>query len=355
MAEEENPLGIQGIDHLEFCSSGPKSPTSKLFESLGFAPTMTGEDGKKTVYTQGQVRFVFNTDKDEKSQAGKYFQNHGEGVCKMAFRVDNCEQALSTALKRGAELRADIKIIDTPRGPHKTAAVQGFGDVYNLFIERPSEVFHPHFTQDNSNPGQPLAQRMARIDHLTNNVPFGEMEHWVDFYKRIFGFQETRYFDIKGKNTGLHSKVVQLSNNSVIIPINEPDAENTKSQIQEYLDIHKGPGVQHIALTTPDIVKTISELKERGLRFLDIPDTYYELLPERGFKITENIEELKKNKILADGDEEGYLLQIFSDTYVGPLFFEIIQRKNHWGFGEGNFQALFDSMELDQKRRGYID
>ena len=154
--------------------------------------------------------------------------------------------------------------------------------------------------------------------------------------------------------TGLFSKVVQSHDNNIIIPINEPEVENGKSQIQEFLDRHKGPGVQHIALMTPNILSTIEDLKNRGVKFLDVPDTYYEDIAHRPFTVEENIDDLKRLRLLCDGDEKGYILQVLSDTYIGPLFFEYIQRKNHWGFGEGNFKALFDSIERDQVKRGYI-
>jgi 4-hydroxyphenylpyruvate dioxygenase len=180
------------------------------------------------------------------------------------------------------------------------------------------------------------------------------MDHWVEFYKRTYGFVETRYFDIKGTKTGLISKVVQLADNSIIIPINEPESEAGKSQIQEFLDIHKGPGVQHIALMTPDIISTVGELKQRDVKFLNVPSSYYEAIPNRPFTITEDLKILEEVNLLVDGDKDGYLLQIFSDTYIGPLFFEYIQRKNHWGFGNGNFQALFDAIERDQMKRGYL-
>jgi 4-hydroxyphenylpyruvate dioxygenase len=225
----------------------------------------------------------------------------------------------------------------------------------NEFVERPTTEFRPGFkTIAHDAFAQPLKTRVSRIDHLTNNVPKGQMDHWVDFYKRTYGFVETRYFDIKGTKTGLNSKVVQLADNSIIIPINEPEREGGKSQIQEFLDVHKGPGVQHIALMTPDIISTVGELRERDVKFLNVPSTYYEDIPKRPFKVTEDLKILEKINLLADGDAEGYLLQIFSDTYIGPLFFEYIQRKNHWGFGNGNFQALFDAIERDQIKRGYL-
>lgn len=349
----QNPAGLKNIDHLEFTVDSFQSPTVKLFSTLGFSKT--GENADSKLYTQGQVRFLVKASTDENNLARKYFKNHGEGVSKISFRVDSVEKALDVTLKNGAKLVTDIKIEETAAGITKSASIQGFGDVVNEFVERPDSEFRPGMKKVESDPdARPLRMKVSRIDHLTNNVPKGQMEHWVEFYKRTYGFVETRYFDIKGSKTGLNSKVVQLADNSIIIPINEPEVENGKSQIQEFLDLHKGPGVQHIALMTPDIISTVGELRERAVKFLNVPDTYYEDIPKRPFTITENIEDLRRLNLLADGDKEGYLLQIFSDTYIGPLFFEYIQRKHHWGFGNGNFQALFDAIERDQMKRGYL-
>ncbi|MFP5386997.1 MAG: 4-hydroxyphenylpyruvate dioxygenase [Bacteriovoracia bacterium] len=349
----QNPAGLKGIDHLEFTVDNLESPTVKLFSTMGF--TQTARNGDSRLYTQGQVRFLVKASQDENNLARKYFKNHGEGVSKIAFQVENVEKALDITLKNGAKLIHDFKIEETEHGITKTASIQGFGDVVNEFVERPTNEFRPGFKNMDTDPSaRPLATRVSRIDHLTNNVPKGQMDHWVEFYKRTYGFLETRYFDIKGAKTGLNSKVVQLADNSIIIPINEPEKEGGKSQIQEFLDIHKGPGVQHIALMTPDIISTVGELRERDVRFLKVPKTYYEAIPMRPFKVTEDLDVLGKLNLLVDGDEKGYLLQIFSDTYIGPLFFEYIQRKSHWGFGEGNFQALFDAIERDQMERGYI-
>lgn len=346
-----NPAGLKNIDHLEFTVDSMNSPTIKLFSTMGFVQTAKSEDS--ILYTQGQVRFLVKASKNDLARS--YFENHGEGVSKMSFQVENVERALDMTLKNGAKLIQDLKIQETEHGITKTASIQGFGDVVNEFVERPSNEFRPGFKTIESDPtALPLKTRVSRIDHLTNNVPKGQMDHWVEFYKRTYGFIETRYFDIKGSKTGLNSKVVQLADNSIIIPINEPEKEGGKSQIQEFLDVHKGPGVQHIALMTPDIISTVGELRERNVRFLNVPNTYYEDVPKRPFKVTEDLKVLEKLNILVDGDPEGYLLQIFSDTYIGPLFFEYIQRKNHWGFGNGNFQALFDAIERDQMKRGYI-
>jgi 4-hydroxyphenylpyruvate dioxygenase len=349
----QNPAGLKQIDHLEFTVNDLNSPTVKLFNTMGFLQTAESDDSR--LYTQGQVRFIVKAATDENNLARKYFKAHGEGVSKISFSVENVEKALDITLKNGAKLISDLKIVETQNGVTKTASIQGFGDVVNEFVERPTNEFRPGFKNLTTDSGaKPLTTRVSRIDHLTNNVPKGQMDHWVDFYKRTYGFIETRYFDIKGTKTGLNSKVVQLADNSIIIPINEPEKEGGKSQIQEFLDVHKGPGVQHIALMTPDIISTVSELRERDVKFLKIPGTYYEGIPNRPFKVTEDLKVLEKLHLLVDGDPEGYLLQIFSDTYIGPLFFEYIQRKNHWGFGNGNFQALFDAIERDQLARGYL-
>lgn len=353
MTVNQNPAGLKNIDHLEFTVESFASPTVKLFSLMGFAKTAENEDSR--LYTQGQVRFLVKASQDEKALSRQYLKDHGEGVSKISFQVEDVKRALDITLKNGAKLIHDFKEVESEAGVTRTASIQGFGDVVNEFVERPSAAFRPGFRALEKDPeAMPLGTRVSRIDHLTNNVPKGQMDHWVDFYKRTYGFVETRYFDIKGSKTGLNSKVVQLADNSIIIPINEPEKEGGKSQIQEFLDVHKGPGVQHIALMTPDIISTVGELRKRKLEFLDVPSTYYEDIPKRNFKVTEDILVLEELKLLADGDPDGYLLQIFSQTCIGPLFFEYIQRKNHWGFGNGNFQALFDAIERDQEKRGYL-
>lgn len=348
-----NPVGLKGVDYLEFTTDSIDRNIAKLFHTMGFAATEVGDHNK--LFSQGQVRFLLTANPDANAHSNKYFKNHGEGVSKIAFKVDDAEKSLEAALSRGAELAEDLKVVETEEGVIKTASIKGFGDVLNEFISRPSTTNLRGMNTIHDEKANPLSTRVSRIDHFTNNVPKGEMNHWADFYERVYGFKETRYFDIKGAKTGLNSKVMQLEDNSVIIPINEPEIENGKSQIQEFLDLHKGAGVQHIALMTPDIISTVSELRQRDIKFLDVPDTYYEAIPSRGFNVTEDLGILNNNKILVDGDSDGYLLQIFSDTYIGPLFYEFIQRKNHWGFGEGNFQALFDAIERDQIKRGYLE
>jgi 4-hydroxyphenylpyruvate dioxygenase len=347
----ENPLGILSIDHLEFTCDQLSSPSRALFHKLGFECHYQAPE--QELFVQGQVRFLLNASQTGHSR--QYFQKHGEGVSTMSFLVENTEHAYATALKRGATSVRPPEKKEDEHGVYVTAAIQGFGDVVNEFVERPSSFFRPGFTKLEKDPeSQPLAARVARIDHLTNNVPKGEMRKWVDFYKQVYGFVVTRYFDIKGQKTGLESEVVQLPNGAVIIPINEPSQENSKSQIQEFLDRHQGAGVQHIALTCSDIVSTVMDLRERGIKFLTIPKTYYEAIPGRGFDVKEDLGALERAQLLVDGDSEGYLVQNFTETYIGPLFFEFIQRRKHNGFGEGNFQALFDAIEKDQMQRGYL-
>ena len=354
MKEPANPLGIKAIDHLEFTSSGLEhSSVGRDFSTLGFVRTK--KNAVSELYTQGQIRFLLTANPDRASHPARYLEDHGEGVCVLSFLVEDVEAAYQEALKRGAEGASPPK----REGDFVTARIRGAGDLVNEFVQRPTGSFRPGFEDFGRDArANPLAVRASRIDHLTHNAPYGEMDKWAEFYCRVFGFKETRYFDIKGEKTGLNSKVVQLENNAVIIPINQPKEEGSKDQIQEFLDIHRGLGVQHIALMTPDIVSTVGELRTRDVRFLEVPRTYYEDIPSReetvGLRVQEDLSILEREQLLVDGDREGYLLQIFTKNYVGPLFYEFIQRKNHWGFGEGNFHALFSAIERDQVERGYL-
>ncbi len=314
---KKNTLGLIAIDHLEFTCNDIAGKIGTDFSNLGFTRTEKNEASQSELYVQGQIRFVLTSNPDAGQFSRKYFNAHGDGVSKMSFLVEDAEHAYNEALTRGAESIQELRVIDTDHGIYKIAMIQGFGDVLNEFVERPKDApFRPGFVNfGEDSRAKKLNIRCSRIDHLTNNVPFGEMEKWVEFYERVYGFK----------------------------------------QIQEFLDRHKGPGVQHIALMTPDALDTVQELRDRGFKFLEVPHTYYEAIPKRGLNVTEDLAELEKRQLLVDGDKDGYLLQIFSDTYVGPLFYEFIQRKNHWGFGEGNFQALFDAIERDQMKRGYLE
>ena len=351
----QNPLGLLAIDHLEFTCDSLRSPTRRLFMTLGFSKTFENRPKNIELFSQGQIRFLLNANREENALSRIYFNSHGEGVSKISFLVENAEHAYDEVRKRGGKILSELEVENSSYGTYKIFSIAGVGDIVNEFIQRPMEHFRPDFVKvDFDKDANPLATRLARIDHLTNNVPRGQMEQWVEFYQRIYGFKVTRYFDIRGKKTGLESKVVQLEDGSIIIPINEPGEKDSKSQIQEFIDLHKGAGVQHIALSTPHIIDTVATLQERGIQFLSIPSTYYEDIPNRGFSVEEDMDVLQERQLLVDGDEKGYLIQNFTNTYIGPLFFEIIQRKNHFGFGEGNFQALFDAIERDQMERGHL-
>lgn len=341
-----NPLGILAIDHLEFCTDDLNLEISELFYNLGFEKTHRSNNGQAELYTQGQIRFLLSL------EAKEYLAKHGKGVSKISFIVEDAKAAYQHV--KSKEVNPVVPL--TIDGQFLSFAIQGFGDVINEFIERPMAEFRPHFKKLlASDPKyKPLAVRFSRIDHLTNNVPFGEIDRWVKFYGDIFGMKVTRYFDIRGMKSALKSEVVQLENKQVIIPINAPVEQNSHSQIQEFLDLHSGAGVQHIALMSSDVKQSVLELQQRGIQFLAIPDTYYQNIPQRKLNHKEDLVQLAKRQLLIDGDESGYLLQNFTNTYIGPLFFETIERVKHWGFGEGNFQALFDSIEQDQIKRGYI-
>lgn len=351
-----NPLGVERIDHFQI--TGDLERLQELFRRLGFARMASGTvPGGRVVHLRQQRVDLLIFEGDGQHPAGRYFQAHGEGVCALNFRVADLDQALAEAKARGAQVRLEAHTHALGQGVLRYAAIQGVGDVWNHLVERQGvvEPFWPGLQPD------PLPARcdpgLVRVDHLTNNVGPGEMDDLVAFYERVYGFGVTREFHIRGAlGTGLDSKVVQSANNQVIIPINQPTDE--KSQIQEYVNRHKGQGVQHIALSTNDIAATLRTLRDQGFRFLDIPDTYYDLLPERirtgGYTVAEDLALMRDLRIQIDGDASGYLLQLFTEDQIGPLFFEIIQRRGNMGFGEGNFQALYDSIELDQRRRGVL-
>jgi 4-hydroxyphenylpyruvate dioxygenase len=351
-----NPMGLQRVDHFQL--TGSIERLESLYRRLGFARVASGTHAwGRVIHLHQQRMDILIFEADTTHPAGRYCQAHGEGTCALNFEVDDLDLALAQARSHGATVMLEPETHSLGAGSLRFAAIQGVGDVWNFLVERKGELttFWPGLSADPlpalCDPG------LVRVDHLTNNVGPGEMEALVDFYERVYGFVVTREFHIRGAlGTGLDSKVVQSSNNKVIIPINQPTDE--KSQVQEYVTRHKGQGVQHIAMSTNDIFGTLRTLQAQGFRFLRVPDTYYELLPGRiaasGYTVRENLAEAKELGIQIDGDASGYLLQIFTEDQIGPLFFEIIQRRGNMGFGEGNFQALYDSIELDQKQRGVL-
>ena len=342
-------IPLNGLDFIEYASPDP-AKLQNLFEKMGFVQIGKHSDKDVILYKQGDCQFVINKQKDSFASAFMK-ERKGPCVCSMGFRVNiPAQKALEIVCDLGA------KPVEKDPLSHSFPAIYGVGDSLIYFVEDYHEGDN-HWTKKFSfHDKAPSSPRLLLIDHLTHNVPVGKMDHWCEFYSTLFGFTERRYFDIKGLKTGLISKVMKSPCDSISIPINEPsnDEGGKKSQIQEYLDEYRGAGIQHIALSTKDIVSTIENLRQKEIEFLDIPSSYYEVLKTRLPIIKEDIKDLENNQILADGDNIVYLLQIFTKNVMGPIFFEVIERHGHDGFGEGNFQALFDAMERDQIKRGYI-
>jgi len=366
MEQTDSKCLVKKIDHMEIATSDI-AKLEKLFEGFGFWTTQIRDnaEGLSKLMEQGHTKLLL-TEGKAGSFAQSYSANHGDGVCRLAFTVADTVDAYKTAIERGAEGIEDPKVekakFEGADIELSTASIKSFGDVRATFMKREAgdvdaglntRPFAPGFTiTDAASKGNSNSAGLLSVDHLTNNVEMGMMDHWSEFYSRVYGFVETRYFDIRAQKTGLHSKVMQTPSGSVKIPINEATEE--KSQIQEFIVEHKGAGVQHIAMTTKDIIKSVRDLRERGFKFLEVPDTYYEEVKKRIPQIEEDINELQELKILVDGDESGYLDQISTENQIGPLFFELIQRKGNQGFGEGNFKALFEAIERDQERRGVL-
>jgi 4-hydroxyphenylpyruvate dioxygenase len=341
-----NELGLDGLEFIEFAAPD-STRLENLFAQLGMVKIGQHKRRNVTLYRQGRINFVIN--KEPNTFAAEFSSTHGPSICATGFRVLNAEKAHDLTVSRGA--KSITKTGD--QASHSFPAIFGIGNSAVYFVDRYSQEMH--FDEDFDYLTQtthPEGWGLEIIDHLTNNVPKGEMQKWCDFYRDIFDFEEVRYFDIQGKQTGLYSKVMRSPCEKITIPINEPTGQ--KSQIQEYLDEYHGPGIQHVALSTQNIVRSVSELRKQGIQFLDTPDTYYDEVASRVPNVQQDMGALKAARILCDGDEGGYLLQIFTQNLVGPIFLEIIERHNHAGFGEGNFQALFDAIERDQKRRGYL-
>jgi 4-hydroxyphenylpyruvate dioxygenase len=351
-----NPMGLTRIDHFQL--TGSIARLEPLYRRLGFARIASGQHAWGRVIHLRQERMdILIFEADATHPAGRYFDAHGEGVCALNFAVEDLDAALAQARVQQAKVMLEAQTHAFGEGTVRYVAIQGVGDVWNFLVERKGEpgAFWPGLSAD---PAPAFCEPgLVRVDHLTNNVGPAEMDALVAFYERVYGFGVTREFHIRGAlGTGLDSKVVQSANNQVIIPINQPTDE--KSQVQEFVNRHKGQGVQHIAMSTNDIFHTLRTLQAQGFKFLRVPATYYELLPGRatrdGYAVREDLATVQELGVQIDGDASGYLLQIFTEDQIGPLFFEIIQRRGNRGFGEGNFQALYDSIELDQKKRGVL-
>lgn len=348
MVSEKNPVGILGFEFCEFASPSPEN-LNKLFKDLGFSKTKTQKEQSIDYYNQGDIHFLVN--KDPNSFAASFMKLHGPCVAATGWRVENAEKAFEIAVKRGAKPASKS---DYSRNGKKVPAIMGVGDSVIYFIDdhkNPARYEQMGFVSAQS-PEMVPSKGFALMDHLTNNVYQGELKPLSDFYKNVFGFEEVRYFDIRGQKTGLLSYALRSPCGSFCIPINE--GTESKSQINEYLQEYKGPGIQHIALLTPNMLKTMDLMKDAAIETLDIDADYYDEVFKRIPNVTEDHEQIKHYNLLVDGDDKGYLIQIFSKNVIGPIFFEFIQRKNNLGFGEGNFGALFRAIERDQERRGVL-
>lgn len=350
----ENPMGLDGFEFVEFASL-QRGVLEPAFEMMGFSLVASHKTKDVDLWRQGTINFIINYEPG--SPAFYYAEEHGPSACGMAFRVKDAASAYQRALDLGAQP------IDIPCGPMelKMPAIRGIGGAILYLIDRyedGSAIYDIDFVYRDDVERYPQGCGFNVIDHLTHNVYRGRMEYWAGFYERLFNFREIRFFDITGEYTGLKSRAMSAPDGKIRIPLNEEGRAGGAGQIEEFLMKYNGEGIQHIAFSCDDLLACWDRLKERGIPFMTAPpETYYDMLEQRLPGHGEPVDELKARGILLDGNTEGeprLLLQIFSETLVGPIFFEFIQRKEDEGFGEGNFQALFESMERDQIRRGAL-
>ena len=355
----ENPMGTEGFEFIEYAAPDPAAMAG-VFERMGFRAIARHRHKEVTLYRQGEINFILNADPE--SFAQRFARLHGPSVCAIAFRVQDAASAYRRATSLGAWGFAN----HAGPGELNIPAIKGVGDSLIYFVDRwrgkngagPGDIGNIGFYDVDFEPLEgatldPAGHGLRYIDHLTHNVHRGRMKEWVEFYQRIFNFREIRYFDIEGQMTGVKSRALTSPCGRLRIPINEEGNEKP-GQISEYLDTYHGEGIQHIAMGARDLVATVDALRASGVKLLDTPDTYYELIEKRIPGHGENVAALRERRILIDGRPGELLLQIFSENQLGPIFFEFIQRKGDQGFGEGNFKALFESIELDQMRRGML-
>jgi 4-hydroxyphenylpyruvate dioxygenase len=351
----ENPLGTDGFEFVEFTSPDPDA-LATYFRQLGFTAVSQHRSKNVIRFKQGDINFILNM--EPVGQAAEFREQRGPSANAMAFRVKDAAQAFREAIARGAEA------VDSPIGPMELdiPAIKGIGGAFIYLVDRygAQSIYDVDFKPI---PGAAEEEAinstgLTYLDHLTHNVFRGKMDVWADYYERIFNFREIRYFDIEGKVSGLFSKAMTSPCGKIRIPLNESKGEAGKTdQIEEFLQRYKGEGIQHIAMGSTDLMITVDQLRARGVELQDTIDTYFDLIDTRIPGHGHDVEALRQRRILIDGapsEGQGLLLQIFGKDAVGPIFFEFIQRKGNEGFGEGNFKALFESIELDQIRRGVL-
>ncbi len=351
----DNPMGLMGFEFVEFAAPNP-GVIEPLLQQLGFTLVAKHRSKDVDLYRQGDINFIVN--REPKSHAAYFAAEHGPGACSMAFRVKDSHKAYNRALEQGAQP------VEIPTGPMelRLPAIKGIGGAPLYLIDRFEDgksIYDIDFEFIEGVNRHPVGYGFKIIDHLTHNVYRGRMAFWGSFYERIFNFREIRYFDIKGEYTGLTSRAMTAPDGKIRIPLNE-EAKGSGGQIEEFLMQYNGEGIQHIALLTDNLLDSLDKLRAAGVPLMTAPSaTYYEMLGERLPGHGEKVSDLQMRGILLDGSTDGgskrLLLQIFSQTLLGPVFFEFIQRKGDEGFGEGNFKALFESMERDQVRRGVIE
>jgi 4-hydroxyphenylpyruvate dioxygenase len=350
MSRLDNPLSLDGFEFVEFTGPEPER-IAELFEAMGFA--LMGHHRSKAVrwYAQGDINFILNMDRA--GQVASFRAAHGPSANAMAFRVRDATQAFEEALRRGA------KPVYAPVGPMELniPAIAGIGGTNLYLVDRYGAhgIYDVDFRAVAGATRDAHSTGLHTLDHLTHNVHRGQMDEWAGFYERIFNFHEIRHFDIEGQATGLLSRAMTAPDGKIRIPLNE--SRDDQSQIEEFLRVYQGEGIQHVALATDDIFATVDAMRANGIRFQDTPDSYFDMIDARLPGHGQDVEALRRRRILIDGAPQtggGILLQIFTENVIGPIFFEIIQRQGNEGFGEGNFKALFESLELDQIRRGVV-
>lgn len=359
-----DPVALKGIHHVEIAVGNARQAAYYYRKAFGFrqvgylGPETGHRDRSSYALAQGKINFVVTSPLCSDHAFSEHLKRHGDGVYDLALAVKDCDAAYAAVMDRGATSVLAPHTVEDEHGRVRHAAIRTYGDTIHSFYETADYdgPFLPGYApveDDEEDVG------LVRIDHVVGNVEDLKMEEWVEFYERVFGFTQFLSFDdkdISTEFTALRSKVMASPTGAIKMPINEPADGRKKSQIQEYVEFYEGPGVQHVALFTGDIIKTVAALRERGVEFLYVPDSYYESVWDRVGEIKEDREEIRKHGILVDKDDEGYLLQLFTRPVQDrpTLFYEIIQRRGATGFGKGNFQALFESIEREQDKRGNL-
>jgi len=365
MTEEADFLQIKSIDHVHFYVGNAKHAMYYWWKAYGFKPVAysgleTGNrDFASYVLQSGQARFVVSAPYAPTNEIAAHHMVHGDGVKAIALEVDDVEKAWKETTMRGGKSAWAPREQKDDFGIYRTSAIYTYGETLHVFVDRDDYkgVFAPTYRPIQNKEADSVG--LAAIDHIVGNVQLGKMNEWVNFYHKVMGFRQLMHFDDKDISTeysALMSKVMSNGNGRVKFPINEPAEGKKKSQIEEYLDYYLTPGAQHVALITGDIIKTVSQLKDNGVEFLRVPETYYEILPDRVGKIDEDLKAVHDLGILVDRDDEGYLLQIFSAPIQDrpTMFIEVIERHGSQSFGKGNFKALFEALELEQEKRGNL-